>query len=606
MMRRVPIIVCLVLMLASGGMLEQIAAAQSEGDVLDLANVPLTADALPEPGYQILTGGYLDRDATVEQIASPRNAQVGDVEGMLINTGTVRAYVLNLVLLEDRAHAGSDILSLVQTTVYLFVDVDGATDAFQVLSDYSSSADAEEAEPAIVGATTVRLSSQSGDTYRSVARSERAVIEVVSLETFDFVDADIHRRVVADSYDRLVDLQSLSSGGIAPQAVLIGDGDNVTDLMAADGTGVHQLYRVREGEVQAAAGELRPPAPEEIAPGLTQLYVASQGVRIGQGTGFYSSWIGQFGSDPDAAAFVAGLPTSSSTALLPDPYYSLWADEQAVSQGVTGVYRVSGAGDQGTFSGTLEIRQHGAYVVGIGWRTLGSVLPSVDVTSRLMDAQLTCLEVPATCAPLPLEELLPVDPATPAIAVPGPDEAGSDEFGWSLPIDPQMWSTTEEFAEAGYDFIELQSGRSLVTVESVIDQHGDPQQCVVDELRDLQDFEEHAVIELGSDVAGERPAGMEAGHAWAVYTVEPLAEERADQEYTIRIDCYTLVEGSASLIMTHRAPRYEWEGERLKGEALRDALQLPSGKRRGGIITPQHPYNWRWIMIDKIWIGLAA
>ncbi len=199
-----------------------------------------------------------------------------------------------------------------------------------------------------------------------------------------------------------------------------------------------------------------------------------------------------------------------------------------------------------------------------------------------------------------------MDPTTPAIAVPGPDMVGSDEFGWSLPIDPGMWSIAEEFAEAGYDFIELRSGRSLVTVESVIDQHGDPQQCVVDELRDLQDFEEHAVIELGSDVAGERPAVMEAGHAWATYTIEPLAEERADQEYTIRIDCYTLVERGASLILTHRAPRYEWEGERLKGKALRDALELPSGNRRGGIIALKHPYNWRWIMIDKIWIGLAV
>jgi hypothetical protein len=339
---------------------------------------------------------------------------------------------------------------------------------------------------------------------------------------------------------------------------------------------------------------------------LTQLYVASQGVRIGQGTGFYSSWIGEFDSEADAEAFITGLPESSSTALLPDPYFTLWADEQAVSQGVAGVYCVSGAGEQGTFSGTLELRQHGAYVVGIGWRTLGSVLPSVDVTSRLMDAQLRCLEESAPCAPLPLEELLPVDRATPTTAMPGPDVVGSEEFGWSLPIDPEMWSIAEEFAEPGYDFIELQSGRSLVTVESVIDQHGDPEQCVVHELRSLQDFEEHAVIELGSDVADERRAGMESGHAWAIYTVEPLSEERADQEYTIRFDCYTLVEGGASLIMTHRAPRYEWDVERLKGKELRDGLELPSGNRRGGIIALQHPYNWRWTMIDKIWIGLAA
>jgi hypothetical protein len=249
MTRSVAIVVCLVLMLISGGMLGQMTAAQPKGEVLDLANVPLTADALPEPGYQILTGGYLDRDATVEQIARPRNAEMSTLEGMLIDTGLVRAYMLDLVLLEDRAFDGSNILSLVQTSVYLFAGEDGATDALPVLGDYSSSADAEGAEPAIVGAATVRLRSQSRDTYRSVARSGRVVVEVVSLETLGFVDATSHRRMVAASYDRLVDLQSHYSGGIAPQAVLIGDDDNVADLIAADGTGVHQLYRVRDGSV---------------------------------------------------------------------------------------------------------------------------------------------------------------------------------------------------------------------------------------------------------------------------------------------------------------------------------------------------------------------
>ena len=91
----------------------------------------------------------------------------------------------------------------------------------------------------------------------------------------------------------------------------------------------------------------------------------------------------------------------------------------------------------------------------------------------------------------------------------------------------------------------------------------------------LQDLEPHAVIELGSDDPDEVNAGLEPGHGWAVYTVEPLAEERADQEYTIRIDCYTVVDGAASLVVTHRAPRYEWEFERGKGQELRDALVLP-------------------------------
>jgi hypothetical protein len=297
---------------------------------------------------------------------------------------------------------------------------------------------------------------------------------------------------------------------------------------------------------------------------------------------------------------------------LPDPYFTTWAEEEAISQGVAGVYRVSGVAENGAFSGTLEIQQTGNYVVGIGWRTLGNVLPSVDVTSRLMDTQLACLSQPEPCAALALNDLLPPESVAPESATPIPPGSPegsmiiSAEFGWSLPIDPSEWIVNEQFAESGYDFVELQSGSSLVTLESVVDQHGDPQTCVVDEMHALQDFEEQAVVELGSDNPDEVPAGLEPGHGWGIYKVEPLADERADQEYTIRIDCYTIVDGAASLIVTHRAPRYEWEAEREKGQTLRDALNLPVISANHAILTRQQTNLWRCNVINRIWIGYAA
>jgi hypothetical protein len=178
-----------------------------------------------------------------------------------------------------------------------------------------------------------------------------------------------------------------------------------------------------------------------------------------------------------------------------------------------------------------------------------------------------------------------------------------------VPVDPAAWTVNEQYAETGYDFVEMQSGRSLVTLESVIDQHGDPQQCVLDELDRLRALEEHAAIDLGSDVADEAPAGMEPGHAWAIYTVEPLAEERADQEYTIRIDCYTLVAGGASLVMTQTAPRDVWADEREKGDRLREGIVIPSGQsERRALDDERLVYTWRHMgtMIKELWIPLAA
>lgn len=580
MMRRTRFLTCVFLvmtMVATGfGPVATAGSSQPEHGFFDLANVPLPASMLPEAGYQVLTGGFLDHRLTSHWIASPRDGDPEETGRMLIENGWTSSYVLDLVLLEDRAYAESEILSLVQTNVYLFSDEDGAEIARDALADYSTTGDAEPMEPVIQSSTTVRLRSQSGDTYRSLFQRERTLVEIITLEAFGSADLDSHRQVTAGTYDRMGDLLSVSTPAIGSRIALIEDGERVADLFNAQQTGVHQVYRLRNSEVQAAAGEIDPPAVAQVAPGLGTLYQGSQAIDTGGGVGYASSWIGHFRTQADAAAFVDNLPDASSGAILPDPYFTSWADEQATSQGVMGLYRVTGTTERGVFSGTLEIQQQGEYVVGIGWRTFGDVLPAVDVTSRLMDAQLGCLADANPCANVPLDDLLPVESATPVVS--SPDAGGqvsSPEFGWSLPIDSGTWNITEEQVSSGYDFVELVSGSSLVTLESVVNQHGDPEQCVIDELRLLQEFESHAVIELGSDDPGEAPAGLETGHGWGIYTVEPLAEERADQEYTIRIDCYTIVEGGANLVMSHRVPRYQWESERDRGQALRDVLVVP-------------------------------
>jgi hypothetical protein len=121
----------------------------------------------------------------------------------------------------------------------------------------------------------------------------------------------------------------------------------------------------------------------------------------------------------------------------------------------------------------------------------------------------------------------------------------------------------------------------------------------------LQNFEEHAVIELGSDDPGESKAGKEPGHAWAVYTVEPLAEERADQEYTIRYDCYTLIEGNASLVVSHTAPRELWANETAKGDDLRAGIEI-DGVAAGTLMGIDELVRNTSMMTPRIWIPRAA
>jgi hypothetical protein len=554
--------------------------AQDAVGVVDFAAVPLTPADLPERGYQVMTGGFLDQNGTAGWLAGPRRDEPEDVEDMLMEHGWERSYALDLVLLDDRANVDSDILAVVQTNLIDFVDNDGAEDAFDYLKDFGANDNAEEIDSPVVNGATVRIVTESGDTMRTMVRVDDVIIEVVTLEEFRQVDAAVHESTMLATVDRYNAVQDAGSAGVAARALVVADGPDVADLFNAPTTGVHQVYRIRDGVVQPAAGELSPPEVSGISPGLTHLYQGSQSVRIGDGAGFYSSWIGTFTDEASAAAFMSALPAASSGTLLPDPFFPMWADEEAVAQGVAGVYRVTGAASNGQrFSGTVEIRQDGPLVVGIGWRTLGNALPSVDATSRLMDGQLACLGATTNCVPMPVTALLEQESATPVAAV-SAGQVESAEFGWSLVVDPTVWAIGERLVESGYDYVDMRSDRSLVTFESVIDQHGDPQQCVIDELHKLQELEEHAAIDLGSDVAKEQPAGMEAGHAWAIYTVEPLAEERADQEYTIRIDCYTLINGGASLVMTHIAPRDLWADEQPKGDVLREGITIPVGQTK--------------------------
>jgi hypothetical protein len=575
-----------VLMLAGAAIAPAMAAQEAER-ILDVADVPLPVDDLPEDGYQVMAGGYLDLESTARWIAESRGRSTVAILDELAAAGWSQSYVLDLVLLEDRAFANSDILALVQTNVYLLADSSGAETVYEVMADYSR-VDTDDEEPAILESTTVRLVSQSGDTLRTLFVRDRAVIEVVSLERFGFADPELHRNVVAHTADRAEYLLQDPSTGLAPRAVRLVDGETLADFQEVQQSGVHHVYRIRDGKVQPAAGEVERLAPDDIAIGVEQVYYASEGLRLGggTGTGFMSTWIGEFNDVASATTFVDEIFAGEVSLRLEDPFFAIGTGEQAMPQGVEGLYRVTGVFDGQAYSGNLEVRQQGPHVVAVGFRTSGSALPPVDVTSRVMDHQLLCLELDDPCPPMNVADLLAAPSATP-VAPSGMttgDAILSQEFGWSLQ-QPVAWSVTEQFTEPGYDFVELQSGRSLVTIESVINQHGDVQQCVLDELDALRDFESSAVIGLGSDVEGEHPAGMADGHAWAIYTVEPLADERADQEYTIRFDCYTLIDGGASLVITHRAPRYEWDSERELGQEIRDAIVMPSSSLVGEVIA---------------------
>src|SRR5690606_8193134 len=123
--------------------------------------------------------------------------------------------------------------------------------------------------------------------------------------------------------------------------------------------------------------------------------------------------------------------------------------------------------------------------------------------------QSACLDaMPEPCAPIDQEDLgvavdeesavsIP-DQATPAATGDGTVVA-SPQFGWSVLLPDDDWSITDVQIIGTSEYYQLQSGRSLLTIETAVDQVGDPQQCVLDNMHLLQELEDRAVIELGSD-----------------------------------------------------------------------------------------------------------
>lgn len=572
---------------------EPVSAAQSD-DILDLANVPLPVQELPEPGYQVLTGGYLTRQDVAALIADPRNLDQQQVAEAIFAIDISRAYVLDLVLPEDRAWQDSPAIAVLQTNVYLVGEDGSPDDLLDLLGNYANTAFVEEGSPAVPGALTLSMVGEGGDQLRTVVSHGRVVLEIVSLDATGAPSETEHMLIVEATIERLTRLRDEGTAGLSSVAVSMVVDGNTSSFAHAPQTGTHGLYRYRDLGIQPAVGEMD--AGEiGIPPGLRNLYLSSEAASIRGGVGLVSIWLAEFDTQNGAISFFQSAVSATPALALTDPYFAIDPGELWVEQGVLGVYRVTGVLDGQQYSGSVEIRQDGNVVVAVGYRTVGAVLPSTDITSSMMDYQLDCIEAQQVCAPFDLPSVTPPPPlmATPVVESGG---LGSSEFGWSLPELGPDWTIAEQFAEPGYDRLSLRNGLSIFEIESVVNHHGDPVQCVLDELHMLEEFEQHAVITVWEDAAGITEGGNTDTQAWTVYRVEPLAEERADQEYVIRIDCFSLVQGGANLVVTHIAPVDFWMEERSKGDMLRNSILFPGASGlHGKMCVPAH--EWRTAMI---------
>ena len=571
---------------------------------VDLAAMPVPPPGLPESGYQFARGGYLT-PADVHYLIEQRYAP-GDeaIESVVDAASWEQGYTSTYVLLSDRAIRTSDPLTSVTTTIHAFESSDGAM-LVEALMTGSPPAGAEERDGTVENATTWRVVTSQDDTLVTVLRSDRFVIEVVTADRRLTPDGGDHTAVVGETLRRV---QASAGPGLSQQMVLVEDDRLVPVAIATEAPLVHTWYRLLDDTVIPAAGELNAPETRDLPAGAEDIAIARQTAELSS-----QNWV-------TAGVVVATFDSSGAAdafaqdGVLRDPLdiFAASEDEGQVEPRHGSITMVTISGETrvgGRYSGYRVTVVDDATVAHLTIRAMGSALVSQEAVEEWAGLQRACM-TDGACAPVPLTSFLSTpDPATPVEGAATAGEYASQVAPWSVTFDPSMWRVEDTFAQGGYDYLYLRSERMDATFETIVDHQGDPEQCVLNELDRLREDEDRAAITVGSDDEDQPPGGLTEGHGWVIYTVEPLEESRADEEYTIRIDCFTVVERSTSLVVQVRAPRDAWADVAPLGESLRSQIEIdgtPVSTMTDGVLVVT-PTTRSDVMINRRpWVGIAA
>jgi len=605
--------------LVTGGTLIGAAQTRNVASSVDLAAVPLSPSTFPEPGFQLAQAGDIEFDA----LSASWAGDTFDDAWRPLEATWQNGHSSVHVLLSDRGDSYSEPLATLTTYVLGFDSPDAAANAGPALLEIAGYGPTKEVAGITVYADVDGLLALCAEANYLVIVQYAAAQQNSSRQNTEDWTAESTAVLVDATGERLVDAMDLAETG----AESLGVANVMVSGYEAPWTlpwiyyPSTEHYRILDGEPIAYAGELDSDLGDVPPDGIDDLFVSRQQLGDEGYEHLIDVALARFDSEGEATAFALkpdGITFPPTWIFDPD-----YAPADPLPDG--GMAERVQVDDNLRASGYRTIRQEDTTVQVVQWLASGNAVVSPEAIAWLTDAQSSCLDaLPDPCVPIHQGELPaalseryapePLGPkdiaTTPAPDAPSADVVASEQFVWEIVMLDDGWVRTDTEIFNNSEYFEFQSGRSLITVESVVNHHGDPQQCVLDNLALLEMLEERAVIDIGSDDPDERAAGLERDHGWAVYTVEPLQVERADQEYTIRYDCYTLASGDASLVVTHTAPRDLWSEERDKGERFRDGIRLPAAlvNSHSTPLEGDGRYLGRTQLmgIPRIWIPRAA
>jgi hypothetical protein len=169
----------------------------------------------------------------------------------------------------------------------------------------------------------------------------------------------------------------------------------------------------------------------------------------------------------------------------------------------------------------------------------------------------------------------------------GENDYESPTWGYRLAWDGDRWEAVQSTSDEAVDILFLQSRRSSLVLQSG-PFAGDPKECVSAVAGALSSEEGVDDWEPLEDDAGDPVAGETGGRAWAAFTLTFTADdgsEFADVDY---VECRTLVEGEAVLLILHNTSQDDFPDEAAKVESILETIELPDDQEQG---TNSEPGN---------------
>ena len=127
----------------------------------------------------------------------------------------------------------------------------------------------------------------------------------------------------------------------------------------------------------------------------------------------------------------------------------------------------------------------------------------------------------------------------------------SPTFGYTLTWDDTVWGVADEFTEAGYDSLTLESATSTLYIESIYFYQGNTEECLSGERLGVAEESGLADLDPLSNNSGEPIELFEDGVSLGSETQIDLASGEADSyDWVVYLQCRTLIPNAVVMVIT--------------------------------------------------------